>query len=134
MSEPKQVIVVRKDLNMRKGKIAAQASHSSMAALLNAGEYHLDSPLGPYFQLDLNDLSLQKWLLGRFTKIVVSVDSEEELKNIYEQVKSSGIKYHAIIEDCGLTEFHGIPTVTCIAIGPARSEEIDPLTSHLKLL
>lgn len=128
-SEPKQVIVVRKDLNMRKGKMCAQAAHASMAALLNAGAYQ-----GDKFMLVLRTDALTKWLKGKFTKIVVSVDSEQELLDIYNQVVESGIKYHSLITDCGLTEFNGVPTLTCMAIGPDWPESIDKITGHLKLL
>ena len=68
-----------------------------------------------------------------FTKITVSVDSEDELIDIYNKAKDAGLTVH-LITDSGLTEFHGIPTKTCLAIGPNFSEKIDPITGHLKLL
>ncbi|TFG98660.1 aminoacyl-tRNA hydrolase [Candidatus Thorarchaeota archaeon] len=133
--EPKQVIVVRKDLNMRKGKIAAQAAHASMAVLLNIMDKD-DDPLFPlvWFRLGMEkDKALHQWLTKRFTKICVSVDSEQELMDIFNQANEAKLLC-AMITDAGLTEFNGVPTRTCLAIGPAYPERIDPITQHLKLL
>lgn len=151
MNNPKQVIVVRKDLNMRKGKMAAQVAHASMAALLNVGTYSTryagDHPhekevtqqfLLPLF--DASDLNphpdsnaLRQWLLGAFTKICVYVNSEQELLSIAAQAKEAGL-YHALITDSGLTEFSGVPTNTCVAVGPAYADRINTITGHLPLM
>jgi PTH2 family peptidyl-tRNA hydrolase len=112
----KQVIVIRKDLKMRRGKEVAQGAHASMKVVLE----NLENPL------------VQEWLDEAFTKVCVSVDSEEELFSIYDEAKTSGI-IAAIITDSGLTEFAGVPTVTCAAIGPDWSDKIDLVTGHLKL-
>lgn len=138
MSEPKQVIILRKDLNMRKGKMVAQGAHASMKAVIDHGkiirthpqeqDYALSIDITPDFYPALNE-----WLNGRFTKVCVSVDSEQELIDIYEQAKSAGLLC-SIITDAGLTEFNGVPTKTAVAIGPAYPEEVDPITRHLKLL
>jgi PTH2 family peptidyl-tRNA hydrolase len=134
MSEPKQVIVIRKDLNMRKGKIAAQSAHASMAAVLKESEKIIENDYSRVINISYNIASpLGQWLEGRFTKVCVSVDSEQELIDIYEQAKSAGLLC-SIITDAGLTEFNGVPTKTAVAIGPAYPEEVDPITRHLKLL
>lgn len=122
----KQVIVMRKDLKMRRGKEMAQSSHASMAVLLqfikSDGTHTLyENP------------SIREWLEGRFTKIVVSVESEEELLRVYTRAQEQGLPT-ALIQDCGATEFHNVLTYTCIAIGPAEAEELDKITGHLKLL
>ena len=128
----KQVLVIRKDLNMRKGKIAAQAAHASMKAILDQGYIQVND-------IGLNTLvipltaNLEPWLTGLFTKICVSVNSEEELLNIYDQAKTANICC-SLIQDSGLTEFNGQPTLTAVAIGPDLAEIIDPITSHLSLL
>ena len=121
MKEPKQIIVMRKDLNMRKGKMVAQGAHASMAAILQSNKEIKKTP------------ALEEWLNGRFTKICVSVNSEEELLTVYNQAKEAGI-ICSLITDAGLTEFNGVPTITCAAIGPDYPEEIDPITKDLKLL
>lgn len=130
--KPKQIIVIRKDLNMRKGKMVAQGAHASMAVLLN---YATPVTQGPttWLHLPLNRDALKEWIEGAFTKVCVSVDSEQELLNIVAKANEAGL-LNALIKDSGLTEFNGVPTNTCAAIGPAYAEQLDPITGHLKLL
>jgi PTH2 family peptidyl-tRNA hydrolase len=131
----KQVIVVRKDLNMRKGKLAAQCCHASMLSLLSRMDV-LESELdvGATWSFFVVDGSpLHKWLTGSFKKIVVSVDSLEELHKIEAAAFDRGIPTY-VIKDSGLTEFHGVPTITAMAVGPDYSVDIDEITGHLKLL
>lgn len=126
----KQMLVVRKDLNMRKGKIAAQCAHASMKVLLdrNSGLIHDDSEMC----IDISDID-HEWLFGSFKKVCVSVDSEEELVEVVAKAESAGLPV-AVITDNGTTEFGGVPTVTVAAIGPASDEVLAPITGHLKLL
>jgi PTH2 family peptidyl-tRNA hydrolase len=135
MSEPKQVLIVRKDLNMRKGKIAAQVAHASMKVLLDLmEEYTNDDHVSNELCLPLHyNIPLNKWIKGRFTKVCVSVDSEEELLDLYKKAQDAGILC-SLITDSGLTEFHGVPTNTVVAIGPEFPEKLDLITGHLKLL
>jgi peptidyl-tRNA hydrolase, PTH2 family len=112
---------------MRKGKMAAQAAHASMAAILNQGMYD-DS----IFTLVLDE-RIKPWLSGRFKKIVVSVNSESELKDVYEKAKAAGL-ITAYIVDSGLTEFNGVPTATAVAVGPDIGGKIDAICGHLPLL
>ncbi|MBV8252121.1 MAG: aminoacyl-tRNA hydrolase [Chitinophaga sp.] len=125
----KQVIVMRKDLNMRKGKMIAQGAHAAMAFLTRHA-----TVTGHTLQTQLrNPEEVQEWMTLGFTKICLSVDSEEELVRIYEQAVEDGLNV-SLITDSGLTEFGGIPTKTCCAIGPNRNEDIDRITKDLKLL
>lgn len=117
MSELKQMIVMRKDLNMRKGKMVAQGAHASMKALLE----NMEHP------------NIKQWLAGPFAKIAVTVDSEEELFAVMNKAKAAGL-ITTLITDAGRTEFNGVPTNTCIAVGPASNEDLAPITGHLKLL
>lgn len=128
--EIKQVIVMRKDLNMRKGKMVAQGSHASMAFLTRQGRFDSEG-----FKNDnmLNDEEIEQWMQEGFTKICVSVDSERELMEMYNEAKQRGLTAELIV-DSGFTEFNGVPTKTCIAVGPNRAEDIDRVTGHLKLL
>jgi len=134
----KQVIVVRKDLNMRKGKIGAQCAHASMKVLMDLmtvdPEPNTLSTRRHYFSFDTEDDSpLYLWLTGIFTKIVVSVDSEQELLDVYRKAQVNDILC-SLITDNGLTEFKGIHTRTCVAVGPDLATKIDEITGHLKLL
>jgi len=120
MSERKQVIVLRKDLNMRKGKMVAQGAHASLAAILHNGKLR-------------NHPDVDAWLEGRFTKVCVSVDSEQELIDIHEYARAQGL-LTSLIRDAGLTEFGGVPTLTAVAVGPGIPEHVDKVTGKLKLL
>lgn len=117
----KQVIVIRKDLNMRKGKMIAQGAHASMAAILTKRHNIIDNEY------------ITKWLENSFTKIVVGIQNEEDLKAIYVQAVNSGLPC-SLITDKGLTEFKGVPTNTAVAIGPGPDYIIDQITGDLKLL
>ena len=75
----------------------------------------------------------QIWTNSGFTKICVRVDSEEELLAIHQKALNVNLESH-LITDSGRTEFNGVPTNTCIAIGPDYSDTIDQITGHLKLL
>lgn len=137
--DTKQVIVVRTDLNMRKGKIAAQVAHASMAAILRLIEQkrivHNESigwiQRGDEYSKDLR--SVVDWLNGSFTKIVVGIEHERDLLQLSRDADFLHIP-HALIQDSGRTEFNGVPTYTALAIGPYESNEIDKLTGSLKLL
>lgn len=134
----KQVIVVRKDLNMRKGKIAAQSAHASMSFLtsrikkdlgdIRPAIYRKTTPV----DIELTSEEIQ-WLDDGFAKIVVYVDSEKELLDVYHKALAAKLTAH-IIKDSGHTEFHGVPTLTCLAIGPHSVEKIDPITGNLPLM
>ena len=132
----KQVIVMRKDLNMRRGKMIAQGCHASLAVLLKnkVRDYNLVPNVAnyTYCTFRFND-DCMEWLNNIFTKIVVSCNSEEELLSLDKKARESNLP-HALIKDSGKTEFHGVPTYTCLAIGPAKAEDIDKLTGELKLL
>jgi peptidyl-tRNA hydrolase, PTH2 family len=125
--EHKQTIVLRKDLNMRKGKMVAQGAHASMRAILALGHQEAGNFVIPL------DERLEPWLLGRFKKICVSVNSEAELLALHEKAKAAGL-ITALIQDAGLTEFGGVPTYTALAVGPDRADRVDAVTGTLPLL
>lgn len=136
----KQVIVVRKDLikgenAVRRGKMIAQGAHASVGALLTLFKKEHKEGI-TYMDLTFNDNSyLGKWLNGIFTKICLSVDNDEELVTLYERIKKENPNIPCVlITDCGLTEFKGVPTNTCVGIGPYWADEIDVFTNDLKLL
>ena len=132
MKDVKQVIIVRKDLNMRRGKSEAQVAHASMKVILDKCTKTTFDDVTTYQFGCWKDYPLEQWINGLFKKIVLSCDSEEKLMSLYTQAKENGIDC-ALIEDSGLTEFKNKKTLTCIAIGPDYSEKIDEITKHLKL-
>lgn len=123
----KQVIVMRHDLKMRRGKQIAQGAHASMAFLSSRLKVSGVLSMG-----DFNEAA-KAWLSGGFAKICCRVESEDELLAIRDQASQQGLEVH-LITDSGKTEFHGVPTNTCLAIGPDEASKIDAITGALKLL
>jgi len=120
---------------MRKGKIAAQVAHASIKVLLDKMQI-IDKYSNGQHQLwesKFTDAMLAWMNYGPFTKIVVGVDSEHELFEIKAKADRAGIPT-SLITDAGKTEFNGVPTNTCVAIGPDEIDKIDLITKDLKLL
>ena len=111
----KQVIVVRADLKLAKGKLAAQASHASVDAMLKA-----------------DDASVKMWRAEGMKKVVLKVENVEELLGILKQAQAARLPV-ALITDAGLTHLEP-GTTTCLGIGPAEEERINKVTGHLKLI
>ena len=135
----KQMIVMRRDLKMRKGKIAAQAGHACVEATLMAlaREDRLDEVRvnGSWITLDHGEddcTPLTAWFDAGIAKVCVYVDSEEELLEVANAGRERGFAC-ALVRDAGLTEFHGEATYTCLAFEPLRAEDIDPITGGLPL-
>jgi len=145
MSNPKQVIVMRRYFpdgkggikKVRLGKYIAQGAHASMGAILNLMHDDIHEENGGVCAARVLKMrpgsALHKWLKGSFAKICCYVDTEEELLELYNKAKEAGLPC-SLITDSGRTEFGGVPTNTCIAIGPDYPNKIDPITGGLKLL
>jgi len=129
---------------MRKGKIAAQAAHASLGAILGQMQekyivnefnwkYGKRQRILEYYAEEEQQSDLGYWLDHDFTKICVYVNSEEELLALEAKAKEAGL-INCLIKDSGKTEFNGIPTHTVLAIGPARDSRLKPITGHLPLL
>ncbi|MCW4019763.1 MAG: peptidyl-tRNA hydrolase Pth2 [Candidatus Bathyarchaeota archaeon] len=113
----KQVIVLRADLKMSKGKIAAQAGHAAVSAAEETRKQCSEW--------------WKAWLEEGQCKIAVRAESEHELLELERKAKELEIPY-ALIADRGLTE---LPpgTITCLGIGPAPSDQMDKMTGELNL-
>lgn len=110
----KQIILVRKDLSLSKGKLSVQVSHASVEAVLKSSKDKIN-----------------EW--RKFSKkVVLKVSDEKELLK-YKKMADEKKLVNALIKDAGLTE---IPpgTITCLAIGPDEDEIIDKITGKLKML
>jgi PTH2 family peptidyl-tRNA hydrolase len=114
----KQVIVLRSDLRLSRGKAAAQSGHAAVSSAEEARKGHAKW--------------WRAWLEEGQCKIAVKVKNEKELLELEEQAKELRLPC-ALITDRGLTE---IPpgTITCLGIGPAPTEKIDKITGMLPLL
>lgn len=121
-SETKMVIVMRKDLNMTKGKHVAQGSHASLGLVLDIQKNNLL----------YHNMILDKWLNESFVKVCVYVNSLEELHEIYNKAIDNG-EAVKLITDNGLTMFNGVKTDTCLAILGERAN-VDKITGRLRLL
>lgn len=139
MYKSKMMIVMRRDLKMRKGKIAAQAGHACIDAILMAlnkegrvNDFEITDDGIILKDSDKSTTPLSDWFKYGCAKICVYVDSEEELMNIADKAKEKGI-IAAVITDAGMSEFHGVPTKTCLALEPLPAEIADELTGNLPL-
>ncbi|XP_058130712.1 uncharacterized protein LOC131287712 [Anopheles ziemanni] len=115
----KMVLIVRSDLGLRKGKIASQCAHAavlcSMRAIGGSGKAKLDA-----------------WLMQGQPKIVLRVDSLEEVHLLTERATDAGV-IAEVVRDAGRTQVAS-GTETVLGIGPDRSVVIDSLVGHLRLL
>jgi PTH2 family peptidyl-tRNA hydrolase len=116
--EVKQVIAVRRDITMGRGKLAAQVAHAAVSAAEKAHSTRQD-----WFNT---------WFSTGQAKVVVKVGSLENLIELEIHARTIGLPTVSV-KDMGLTQ---IPpgTITCIGIGPGPTELIDKVTRHLKLL
>lgn len=133
--ETKQIIVIRRDLKMRRGKEIAQGAHSSMSFLTKGSEVWFDILDGPYVRPNWSfefTEEVKDWLANSFAKITLYVNSEQELDDLYTKCKDSGLEVH-MITDSGRTEFHGVATKTCLAIGPHQLSKFEGITENLPL-
>ncbi len=111
----KQVILVRTDLKLPKGKLAAQVAHASVEAVLRS---------------DKKEVGL--WREQGMAKIVLKVPDEKALLQYNQCAKDVGL-VTALITDAGKTCI-APGTRTCVAIGPDDEERVDQIISELKLL
>lgn len=115
MTEYKQVILVREDLKLTKGKMSAQASHASVGAVLKS---HKDD--------------IAKWQEQGMKKIILKVKDKQELYKYKQLAEDAGL-VTSIITDAGHTHLEP-GTTTCLGIGPDKAEKIDKITGTLSLI
>jgi len=115
MGELKQVIVVRQDLKLPKGKLAAQVGHACVEAFRKADK------------ADANN-----WANQGQKKVVLKAEDEKTLRLLLIEAKNLGLPV-SLITDAGRTCI-APGTTTCLGIGPADEDIIDELTGDLKLL
>jgi peptidyl-tRNA hydrolase, PTH2 family len=130
----KQVIVVRRDLNMPVGKIAAQVAHAAMGAVKSQMDVEANTDEGyrDYILRVHDESALADWWEGAFTKPVLACRDLDELLQIEKKAIEAGLPV-CRITDSGRTVFNGQATVTCLGIGPADDSAFDGITNHLRL-
>ncbi|PIN69189.1 aminoacyl-tRNA hydrolase [Candidatus Woesearchaeota archaeon CG11_big_fil_rev_8_21_14_0_20_43_8] len=115
MTELKQVILIRQDLGLPKGKMAAQAAHASVEAVLRAEKE-----------------IVKEWRSSGMKKIALKVKDEKDLHRYIQMAKDAGL-VTSVITDAGRTIVEP-GTVTCGAIGPASEDSIDQITGELGMM
>lgn len=129
-ADVKQVMVVRRDLKMRKGKIGSQTGHAAQRSLSHRpGAYVRDGASGPELVVPLTAEDVV-WLQGEYKKIVLGVDSEAQLLELHAKAEAAGLRCD-LVADNGHTEFHGVKTTTALVIGPHIGFAINRITGHL---
>jgi len=111
----KQVILVRQDLKLGKGKMAAQASHASVEAVMKSDKD-----------------TFKEWKMHGMKKVVLKAKDEKELIEMKQKADDEGL-VTALITDAGKTQI-APGTITCLGIGPDKEEKIDKVTGHLKIV
>jgi PTH2 family peptidyl-tRNA hydrolase len=117
----KQVIIIRKDLGMRRGKEIAQGAHASGMFLYKR--------LHDRENIVLLTKEELRWLEQGFKKVVGTVDTLEEIMKIHKRAEELGLTSNIIVDE-GCTEFNGVHTLTAIAIGPHEQSKFDTLTGR----
>lgn len=150
----KQIIIVRKDLDLLPGKLAAQVSHASMAFLADMIKQH---EVGEIFDNEMNSQNTYRfesfdiekglyegWINGIFTKVILRAKNRNHLMKAVETAEALGLKENEdfwLIKDCCLTELepeetdeNGVGrTLTCIGFKPMDSEIIDQIGKKYQL-
>jgi len=115
ISSYKQAILVRHDLKLPKGKMAAQVAHASIESAAQAEKDIVDS-----------------WRAEGGKKVILKVENQRELFRFKKEAEDHGLPT-AIIKDAGHTVVRP-NTITCLGIGPASEDKIDHITKDLKLV
>ncbi|KAK0290899.1 hypothetical protein LTR35_001620 [Friedmanniomyces endolithicus] len=118
--ECKLVLVVRTDLGMGKGKIAAQCGHATLACYKTLVRANPSHPV------------LRQWERLGQAKVALKVDSEEDMLMLQAQATSLGLCAQ-VIHDAGRTQIAS-GSATVLGIGPAPKSKVDEVTGHLRLL
>jgi PTH2 family peptidyl-tRNA hydrolase len=113
--EYKQVILVRNDLKLPKGKLAVQVAHASVEAVLKSRKE-----------------TVSKWHNSGAKKVALKIADKKELFAFKQMAEEAGLTT-AVITDAGKTVI-APGTVTCMAIGPDEEEIIDKISGKLKLV
>ena len=118
MVEVKMIIAVRKDVDLGKGKMAAQVAHAAVTCALKSEKE--------------DKKTFKEWVRTGQKKIVVKIENLETLYRLKDMAERAGV-VTSLITDAGLTQI-APGTVTCLGLGPAEEDLIDPITSNFKLM
>lgn len=130
----RQMLVVRHDLKMRKGKYGAQAGHAPVMMMTDTpgAGFRTNATGKRELVVPDEDGTLEAWMLAGQKKVSVYVTSDEELQDLHRRASAAGLRCTMVV-DSGLTEFKNVPTRTILSIGPHPKALVDPFTEHLPL-
>lgn len=121
--EVRMALVIRQDLQMQKGKIAAQCCHAALSCFRLIGT---DPNRKSY-----NPLMVQRWLGGGQAKITLKCPDKETMDELYAKALSLGVNA-TVIHDAGRTQI-AAGSATVLGLGPAPKSVLDQITGELKL-
>lgn len=134
----KQVLIVRRDLNLPTGELVVQVTHAAARALMKAiskegrvDQLRTDSEDWVYLEApEGQDSPLTDWFQSDMAKIYASVDSEEALLELDRRAREAGVTT-ALIQEDGLTEFPGMPIYTALGFEPLEASRADAFVEGL---
>ena len=145
--EYRQIIIVRKDLGMSPGKLAAQAAHASMAFLTTdiVRNSHPDGKGGYACRMSIDGELFDNWISGIFTKIVLGAKNRNHIGKAISIAEELGMQEGTdffVIRDACLTELSPEEydengngwTVTCVGFKPMAKEDTLPISKKFQLL
>jgi PTH2 family peptidyl-tRNA hydrolase len=111
MKDYKQVILIRKDLEMSRGKLAVQINHATAMAVMRADRK-----------------TQERWMQNGIKVVIVGIDTLEEMVELDYKLQAERSIPHFMATDLGTTEFNR-PEITALAVGPAPAKMINKYTS-----
>jgi peptidyl-tRNA hydrolase len=127
MQNTKMVVVVRKDLSMRKGKFASQVANAALQFLLGNNESERADEM--HVKLSHEEVT---WLRGGMSRIIATVDSGDALQDLLLKAEVNGIPAFPVFDN--RVTLDGDRTLTCVAFGPCEGQELSILTGRLKII
>jgi len=127
LTNTKQILLVREDLKMPIGKTGAQTAHAAMLFILHHLAHNKAFSQAQLDWMFYEKINIPDWEWGGMKKIVLGVQDLNELYSVVEFAQQMGIETHLVHDE-------GLNTITCAALGPSLSKDLDQITSHLNLL
>jgi PTH2 family peptidyl-tRNA hydrolase len=123
----KQVIVIRKDLKLRRGKLASLVAHAAMQFILDNNESDRNDEL----RVKLSQQEIH-WLKDSFAKEVIGVDSQDALSNLVLKAELNGVNVYSIFDKSSNIKPDEHPQLLCAAFGPDEEDQISEIIGSLK--
>ena len=126
-SHIKQVILLRRDIRLRRAEAAALAAKASMSFISEGNE----SDRSDVVQIELSGIEAE-WLLGNSTRIVLGVSSEDAIRKLLLKAEIQGISTYEILGSTSGKIDEGMQIIAA-SLGPDEGDKLDAITGNLKL-